>query len=551
MCGAHALVGPKPHELVRGEEGERAVAKGRLAIAEVETAQGHRFAGVPVVEFQPVSLSGNAIGEPLVDGNLGLRGERDGGPVGRTGSGVGQLPSSPGSADREIGHLQSERESIDTLAAGAGQEEGAALRVEFEPGMESGPGPVVTEDHEVAIATDLGVHREGELPWLGGIVAEAPARETAGGRTGIAYFQDGGERSAPGHRAPVVGQHFIEEEHRRGGGRLGPARGSSRLPAGGPVGRIVRVAGGVDQDQGRTAAVGRFRPAGVVVVIDRDDGTPQTVEQGKALSAIGEAATVGAEDGHPRVTHGEGIGIVVGDQDQPGSGGEQGSRREAETDAGELHVAEVGATAPDVLQLDELEFPAALRIVHDFSDADRRDIGAGQELGLGEGAPGPVAQGPGPDGGGVADRERAGEFPGRVGDRTGEILPHLQPHGVEEIGAAEAVVETMDREDIVADHQLIEKLGHVEAAQIHGGAIRVVGSRGRIPGWSGGGIGSRDAHTVEIGHEAIVVADPQLHEIDVSQVGGADGEGDADITGGVLVVHPGVDVDVDERSVVR
>ena len=87
-----AFISPEALEVARSDEGMCSIAIDRFATCEVEIAQGDRMRAVLIVEFEPVSFSGNPVGDPFIDGELGGGSERDGEAIWGSGSWGGEDP---------------------------------------------------------------------------------------------------------------------------------------------------------------------------------------------------------------------------------------------------------------------------------------------------------------------------------------------------------------------------------------------------------------------------------------------------------------------------
>ena len=121
-----------------------------------------------------------------------------------------------------------------------------------------------------------------------------------------------------------------------------------------------------------------------------------------------------------------------------------------------------------------------------------------------------VAQGARLDQGSSVDGGRGGVCDGGGGNVASLVLAHLEENRVQEIGAPDSVVETMNGQDVAADHELPEEITDVEAPEIDGRRVGVIAVRRRTPDRGGRSVGPEDAHAVEVGRKATGVTRSQL-----------------------------------------
>ena len=149
-------------------------------------------------------------------------------------------------------------------------------------------------DKEMSTAVDGGALRKTELMGEVGIVAQTPTTEIHGARTGVPEFGEGRKLIAVGNGALVERKHLADGDTGANLGGIFLAWRAMHLRTRAPGGGIVWVAVDVTQHQGVTATIRRAGPASAIAVTDGDDVVPKSVDQGKAFTAIGEAAAEGS-----------------------------------------------------------------------------------------------------------------------------------------------------------------------------------------------------------------------------------------------------------------
>jgi len=145
----------------------------------------------------------------------------------------------------------------------------------------------------------------------------------------------------------------------------------------------------------------------------------------------------------------------------------------------------------------------------------------------------------------VADRgwrDPTGNRPPAAGGRA-------QFHGNQEIGAGDAIIEPVNRQDVSAQTKLANRRGDVERLELDRVEVGVAPGGARIPGRCAINHGPLHFDAVEVGHETIIVSHPQSQPASLDQDLRRHFEGNADVTALVMLVHGVLHIDVNELLV--